>query len=497
MLSALLKEESVYMSNTDQAATPAGGFGKMLNSLQGLQQRLEDFSIADVANAEANAQTLILRLKQIQGTIAALAQLKNAAADIRRSVAEIRPIDIEAINLDSLENHPQLNAIVKASKLIKLQKLMTALKAGADEGESIEAQARITVTEVSPTAALTTNHHSDFADIVETRLSEPEPAAMSDFVTEPVPASIAAEIDAASAPTTSPLPAVESAPESPTLEFAPSDRFLPETETVGTDFPTAQAEFETAAAEVVKTSSAEKIEGLVEDFPAPVETSTASLVAEKLPAVEPATKLAHSAKPKHGSKSAAKKSQKPRDNTAGQIEASKALVPANDSFDLRLLDDLVSNYGEFAANPNLPATVKKKELQNFAPAPSAAAELRPEPANSVETNTPSVRKDGDFDRQLKKIIKDYGEYDLYSDKPAANIKKAGILAFVFLGLVFGGIYFFTAPPSTAKTAPVSANRVNDAVQSDGTATGAKEANGAPRDARLGTAQNLEKPTAKK
>ena len=69
----------------------------------------------------------------------------------------------------------------------------------------------------------------------------------------------------------------------------------------------------------------------------------------------------------------------------------------------------------------------------------------------MEATAPLVKKNGELDRQLKKIIKDYGENDLYAHKQTINIKKAGILAFVFLGLVFGVIYFFKAPPSAGKT----------------------------------------------
>jgi hypothetical protein len=119
------------------------------------------------------------------------------------------------------------------------------------------------------------------------------------------------------------------------------------------------------------------------------------------------------------------------------------------------LDDLVSNYGEFASSPNLPATISNKELQAFDPATIYTPEVQPEQFSPVDL--PMAKKNGDLDRQLKKIIKDYGEYDLYSGKQPTNLKKAGILAFVFLGLVFGGIYLFKAPPSTAKIAPASAS----------------------------------------
>ena len=75
-----------------------------------------------------------------------------------------------------------------------------------------------------------------------------------------------------------------------------------------------------------------------------------------------------------------------------------------------------------------------------------------------------MKKNGELDRQLKKIIKDYGENDLYAHKQTIDIKKAGILAFVFLGLVFGVIYFFKAPPSAGKTFPAAASSTHSARQ---------------------------------
>src|SRR5678816_325511 len=132
MLSVVRKDKPLNMSHTEQPISSAGGFGKMLNSLQGLQQRLEYFSIADIANAEANAQTLILRLKQVQDNVAALAKVKTAAVTISQYLTETPEFDTDVVAFDSLENHPQLHAIIKASKLIKLHRLLTALKAGAE-----------------------------------------------------------------------------------------------------------------------------------------------------------------------------------------------------------------------------------------------------------------------------------------------------------------------------------------------------------------------------
>ncbi|MEO6163873.1 MAG: hypothetical protein ABIP88_07025, partial [Candidatus Binatia bacterium] len=232
---------------------------------------------------------------------------------------------------------------------------------------------------------------------------------------------------------------------------------------------------------VVKTPSPAEA-ALSEDFPAPTEQFPESLAMAA---------LSQSFDAKPVTQTAAPKQQTSRVKGIDPVDASKALVPANENFDLRLLDDLVSNYGEFAANPNLPATIEKKEFQSCEPAASAAEEFQPEQPSPVEASAPLVKKNGDLDRQLKKLIKDYGEYDIYADKPTTNIKKAGILAFVVLALVFGVIYFFKAPPYTAKTAPAAANSTPSATQHDqNSQPGAQGANGDSREKSLGFTPNV-------
>ena len=136
----------------------------MLNSLHGLQQRIEGFSTTDVVNAEANAHTLTLRLRQFQDTIAAVALLKRATVSVSRAIAEIAPFDTNVVNLDSLENHPQLHAIVKASKLIKLQKLMRASESGREVGESQENRYHDENAAVLPNVELAANRQTESLD---------------------------------------------------------------------------------------------------------------------------------------------------------------------------------------------------------------------------------------------------------------------------------------------------------------------------------------------
>jgi len=466
------------MSNTDQAAASPAGFGKMLNSLQGLQQRLEDFSIADVTNAEANARTLILRLKQFQDTIAAIALLKNAAATLNRSITDIQQLDCELVDMNGLENHPQLHAIVKANKLIKLHKLMAALKAGADIGKPQDEPIPDSDSAVLAPVECSADFPSEIAEATDSESVDDDLAGRHETALEAA-LSLHELAPAPLEPTTIVSSEIlETAADATITAPVPTDTGPLNIDALA-DFPTAEAEFETAvAAATVLSPIAEEH---LPDFPAPAEP----------PRVDLGMNLPQPVKPKQDLQIAPVIKSKTHNTKAGQIDPSKALVTANESFDLRLLDDLVSNYGEFVSNPNLPATVNKKALKPVQPAATENREAQPEDTGPVAAAGPMIKKHGDIDRELKKIIKDYGEYDLYSDKQTTNFKKAGILAFVFLGLVFGGIYFFKAPPSTAKTAPAASISSSAAPVDRQAQTGTA---GTPSDSR-DTTHDKEKTTA--
>ena len=162
--------------------------------------------------------------------------------------------------------------------------------------------------------------------------------------------------------------------------------------------------------------------------------------------------------------------------TAPEFNDERASTSIDSVFDQRLLEELIQNYGEFApfAEPSASHLETPKPGANVATPRIAAstapieAPLRPEPkfvapeavavaeamaVETVEVSVPSVRSNGDLDRQLKKIIKDYGEYDLYSHSSHSSVtlKKSGIAAFIILGLVLSGFYFLRAPAKSTST----------------------------------------------
>jgi len=148
----------------------------------------------------------------------------------------------------------------------------------------------------------------------------------------------------------------------------------------------------------------------------------------------------------------------------------EAPVSTSADFDQRLLDDLIKNYGEFAASPNLPAPIKpaaksKREAEH--------TESKARVGEFTKKNLPAVKKEGELDRQLKKLIKDYGEYDLYPQQSPVNLKNGVIAAVLLLALVFSGFYFFSAPKAPPRNAAAnqstsdSSNGTASPVKADG------------------------------
>ncbi|MGH7888186.1 MAG: hypothetical protein ACREPG_09985, partial [Candidatus Binatia bacterium] len=153
--------------------------------------------------------------------------------------------------------------------------------------------------------------------------------------------------------------------------------------------------------------------------------------------------------------------------TETKLDDSKALVPTNHDFDQRLLEDVIKNYGDFAVTPNLPATLNITTQIDPVPATAAkTAAVEFDRPTAAERKILNVQKSGDLDRQLKKIIKDYGENDIYERKSAVSFKTGGIIAFAVLGVVLAVLYLFKTPaavPATQSgwlTQPQVAERLN-------------------------------------
>ena len=413
----MLPAQKQEKASTNPTASAAGGFGKVLNSIHGLQQRLDDFSVEDVSHAQAKAENLIRELSFLQLKLNCLAVTGQTFSEAQRIIRSIPDDNFDRIDLDSLEKYPTLHLLIKASQLIELvrpraksfARYIDELTATHESAESITVHFNPQIMKALPSPF--TQGESSSAD-----------EANGGVVSVLVPAETEADVAA-----------ITSADKdrAPSAEEASADLLsMPKNQDSEPENPVA-----TARDQVSKS---------------------ASLVVQ------------------------------PQSDTVGE----KTPTAAKSDFDQRLLDDLINSYGDFASAPDLPvpgkaskpATLKASErntrtVQVAAQAANVAAGPREKPpvkittTNAVHANIrqadepqraeesgTSLTKQGEIDRQLKNIIKDYGEYDLYKRQSPLNLKVAGIVAFALLGLALCGFYFFKSPVPSAP--------INSAVQSE-------------------------------
>ena len=369
--------------NPSPAATT--GFAKVFNSVHGLQQRLNDFSVEDVSRAQMQTHEMLGKLGALQDRISGLITLKSAFKDVDARIAE-RPADtFDGIGAASLENHPQLRAIIDAAKLIRMHRALRAAQASA-ESVSLGQPAK---------TALETHAGA----ITRVRLPGVEQKMAADKRAEAIVA-----------------------PQSvPGVGKSPDEKLAP-------------------------VAARNDIADLKIDQPS-----------NPLNASEPL----------------------PRESAAASETPAKSKTE-DSRFDERLLADLIQTYGELTPpksssehvedqpsqaplSPNLTSQatdlVPIKSLKTTLPATEArdtapaSAPTASRPADAAPAASPSSSKSrGEIDRQLKNIIKDYGEYDLYSQQPSTNIKTAALAAAAALGLLVGGFYLLKAPSVTPPAA---------------------------------------------
>lgn len=188
-----------------------------------------------------------------------------------------------------------------------------------------------------------------------------------------------------------------------------------------------------------------------------------------------ATETAAEALPGVTAETAMQPGEEPQVGEAAQ-EAGESTNEEPVDFDQKLLDDLIKNYGEFVATANPPA-ISEPELPTEADTEKPRVTMHAVLGGRAIDKDPANRSQNEIDRQLKKIVKDYGDVDLYAQSSSLKTKLRVGAAFVVLATVLGGIYYFSKPGSAdgpvadilqQRPAPAAAQTADKTQTDDGT-----------------------------
>ena len=376
---------------------PTGGtVGKVVNSIQGLQQRLNDYTLEEIAAAEDRSRTLMLGLLNLQSRVDSLIAIRRCMTVVFEALQKTTSEDVKVSLVNTPGKSIHLHDIIQASNLI----MFPGLKRTSNQSPERIVTDTPSPGERKPEGIDTPKSTRDLIK----QSSSVDRANASDSPNEPAFVFGATEIEAAL--------------EVPAADFswdkdADSDRDI-------SDHIRDEQEIQTAA---TRSAPLEEINNTQADL-------SLSESAEELPLLE-----------------------------ESNIPISKALVPTGGDFDQRLLDDLIKNYGEFFSSSGPSLKIASQANLETVESGSKPIFLHKPAADMAKTNTARtapLKKEGDIDRELKKIIKDYGEYDIYSRHSRINLKFAAMGAFLLVGAVFSGFYFLSSSNSPERSTPSAA-----------------------------------------
>jgi hypothetical protein len=367
-------------------------FGKVVGSIEGLRHRLDSLTIDEIDDAQEKLTTLSLRLSELQRTLEWLSTIKDRSVKADAAKAEIVAETVDVNALQPVPTPLQLHTIGQLRNLIIFPRANRA----AAEPQDRSSQG---LQNAGPVRA------HDAAQTPSNRSSA-------------IDANKASTAYHSSDPPAEPETQQSSAPEE-SNETNPQDLSARESE----DSPSSNDDRAGAAASAWAFGSPRK-----DDEPATPSTPVQE--------TEPPLRVVGAA-----AAPAMEWQEKP---VPAAAVLSDSQIASGFEFDQRLLNDLIKDYGEFVIpSPASTATAAEPSPEYPPPAnPQTQAEFPVVENVTVRETLPTPRKDGDLDRKLKKLIKDYGEYDLYSDQTARKYRAGVVAAFAILGAIFGGIYFF-------------------------------------------------------
>jgi hypothetical protein len=471
MLTAQKENSPLETEPLPQRPQATRSFDRMVTSIEGLRERVQGFTLEQVSEVDQGLRTMSLQLGELQRRLTALAEMKQRIGRLQKAVQQTEAESLEQSRLVTLVEPIAVQSIAQFGTLLKFRrviKLLKESKSGSGVSSTAKAYGPIPPGPVETTPELPKNEHEIATDLpaIQHELRERSTNEESLVVTSSALEQTETVFDPA-----------------PKMDFEPNEPFSNEpADAIFLDDSTASIQTREIVAEFADTREEPPPghEAIFEEFKGTRDIEVRLAIPET-ETVETTTET----------------------YTAAAEEV---------DFDQRLLDDLIKDYGEFTILPSSTPKGEAKKEPKLEPT-TATPQVHAHATVNLPTqpNLPSQRKDGDLDRKLKKLIKDYGEYDLYSRQTPLKLKTGVVAGFLVLTLIFSGFYFFSSSKSAVPASASSASQSQSSAD-----TGSKETppNGetnsgetlsapsvsnveVPKPVEAGASQNVGKATTKK
>lgn len=421
MLTAQKENSPLETETLPQRPQTTRSLDRMVTSIEGLRERVQGFTLEQVSEVDQRLRTMSLQLGELQQRLRALAEMKQQMGRLQEPVQQAEADSLEQSRLATLVEPIAVQSITQFGTLLKFRRVIKLLKeakrgSGVSASADLEARAPVLPKPVEIITEPPKNEQELATDLPAIQYELPERSTNENSV---VVTSVALEQTEG---VFDPAP-VE-------MDFEPNEPFSNDpADAIFLDDSTASIQPRGIIAEFADTRDEPSPihEAIFEEFKGTGDMEVHLAIPET--ATVETTGQTH---------------------TAASEEA---------DFDQRLLDDLIKDYGEFTIVPSSTPKREAKKEPKFEPTtatPRVNASAIVNPAS--QRNLPAQRKDGELDRKLKKLIKDYGEYDLYSRQSPLKLKTGVVAAFLVLTLIFSGFYFFSSSKSAVPASASSASR---------------------------------------
>ena len=423
MLTAQKENSPLETEPLPQRPQTTRSLDRMVTSIEGLRERVQGFTVEQVSEVDQRLRTMSLQLGELQQRLRALAEMKQQMGRLQKPVQQAEADSLEQSRLATLVEPIAVQSITQFGTLLKFRRVIKLLKeakrgSGVSAFADVEARAPVLPKPVEIITEPPKNEQELSTDLLAIQHELPERSTNENSV---VVTSVALEqTDGVFDP--GPIE----------MDFEPNEPFSNNpADAIFLDDSTASIQQREMIAEFADTRDepSPSHEAIFEEFKGTGDMEVHLAI--------PETETME---------------------TTGQTHTASEEA----DFDQRLLDDLIKDYGEFTIVPS--STPKREAKKEPKLEPTTTTRVQgPATVNlPTQPNLPSQRKDGELDRKLKKLIKDYGEYDLYSRQTPLKLKTGVVAAFLVLTLIFSGFYFFSSSKSAVPTSASSTSQSQSA-----------------------------------
>jgi hypothetical protein len=441
MLTAQKENSPLETEPLPQRPQTTGSLDRMVNSIEGLRDRVQGFTLEQVSDVDQRLRTMSLHLGELQRTLTALAEMKQRISRLQKAVQQVEAESLEQSRLATLVEPIAVQSIAQVGALLKFRRVIKLLKEAKGRSgvlASVDVEARVPVLPkpVEIISEPPKNEQALATDLPAIPHELREKSANEDTVV--VTSEAVEETEAVFHPAPVEMDFEPNEPfsnEPADATFFDDNTALIQTREIIAEFADTRDQPPPSHVTALIDTGSRRDEAIFEEF-----RGTGDMeVHLAIPETETVERV--------------------QTHTAASDEA---------DFDQRLLDDLIKDYGEFTILPSSTPKGEAKKEPKLEPTTATPRVNASATVNSAsQRNLPAQRKDGELDRKLKKLIKDYGEYDLYSRQTPLKLKTGVVAAFLVLTLIFSGFYFFSSPKSAV---PASASSASQSQSSSDTAS---------------------------